>query len=105
MTEYCMVFVTLPDMETSRRIADILVSERLCACASLCQGYTSIFIWKNTQEIASETLMIIKTTVAMLQNLESRIKELHPYEVFEFLALPVMYGNQAYLDWVKETVS
>ncbi len=104
MTDYCMVFVTLPDMETGRRIADILVSERLCACASLTAGCTSVFIWKNTQEAASETLMLIKTTVAMLQKLELRIKSLHPYEVFEFLALPVIYGNQDYLDWIKDTV-
>jgi len=99
-----MVFVTVPDQEQGRRIADLLVSEKLCACASLNPGCTSVFIWKECLEAASETLMIIKTHSSKLENLEARIRELHPYEVFEFLAVPVLYGNAAYLNWVKEAV-
>jgi len=99
-----MVFVTVPDQEQGRRIADLLVSEKLCACASLSEGYTSVFIWKACLETTSETLMIIKTHSSKLENLEARIRELHPYEVFEFLAVPVLYGNAAYLNWVKEAV-
>lgn len=100
-----MVFVTLPDATVARKIADAVVSEKLAACASFSQGHTSIFCWKNQQEAASETLMIIKTHVSKLEKLEDRVKTMHPYEVFEFVALPVLYGNKQYLDWIKEAVS
>lgn len=104
MTDFCMVFVTLPDMVTGQKIAEEIVSERLCACANLSRDLTSIFTWKSKLEQSSEVLMIIKTTTARLPQLESRIRAMHPYEVFEFVALPVLYGNQQYLDWIKESV-
>lgn len=105
MTEFCVVFITFPDRKIAMKVADALVSEKLCACAGLSEGLTSIFTWKGQKEIADEILMIAKTHSGLLERAEALVRSMHPYEVFEFIALPVLYGNQQYLDWIKEVTS
>ncbi len=104
MTEFCVVSVTWPETVDVAAIAGKLVAERLCACASISKGHRSFYTWKGDLEASDEILMTIKTRADLLENLEERIRELHPYEVFEFLAVPVIYGNKAYLDWITESV-
>lgn len=104
MTDFRIVFVTLPDHQTGLEIARAVVAERLCACANLVGGLTSIYTWKNKIEESSEILMIIKTHECKLAELERRIRTMHPYEVFEFVAMPITYGNHAYLSWIKDAI-
>ena len=93
MTEYRIVFVTFPDHTIAHGIARTIVSEKLCACANLIDGLKSVYTWKDKLEESSETLMIIKTHESKLPELENRIRAMHPYEVFEFVVMPVIYGN------------
>lgn len=104
MTDFRIVFVTHPDLATATRLARIIVEEKLCACANLIPTMQSIYMWKGNMEESSEVLMIIKTQEARLEELEKRLRELHPYEVFEFIALPVSSGHAQYLNWVTETI-
>ena len=104
MAEFCMVSVTWPETTDVAAVAGKLVTERLCACASVSKGHRSFYTWKGNQEASDEILMTIKTRVDLLEKLEKRIRELHPYEVFEFMAVPVIYGNKPYLDWITESV-
>ncbi len=102
MHSYCTVFVTFPDSGPAREAAAKLVEEKLCACASVSEGHNSFFFWKGQADSASETLMIIKTRIDRLEALDRRMRELHPYEVYEFIAMPIIYGNANYLAWIDE---
>ena len=99
-----VVFCTFPDIEVARTIAIKLVEEQLAACVNLSSGTESIYRWQGKVESANEVLGMIKTTRPVYEALESRLKELHPYEVPEILALPAERALAAYAKWVSESV-
>lgn len=93
---------TCPDEGTARRIARSLVEERLAACVNIVPDMTSVYRWEGAIETAAECLLMLKTRGERLPALERRLVELHPYEVPEFVAVPVEGGSAAYLGWVVE---
>jgi periplasmic divalent cation tolerance protein len=96
-----VVLCTFPDVERAREIAAVLVERRLAACVNLLPGVESIYLWEGKVERAGEVLAVIKTT--RYPELEAALKELHPYEVPEILALPVTAGLAGYLKWLGES--
>jgi periplasmic divalent cation tolerance protein len=96
-----VVLVACPDEETAGTIAGRLVEERLAACVHVTAAGSSIYRWEGSVEKARELLLVIKARADRLDELASRIAELHPYEVPEVLALPVAGGLAPYLDWVR----
>ena len=96
-----VVFCTFPDDDRARAIAEALVERRLAACVNLLPGVESIYRWEGKVERAGEVLAVIKTT--RYPELEAALKELHPYEVPEILALPVAAGLAGYLAWLGES--
>ena len=102
MSPLClMVFCTVPSPEKGGEIADVLVAERLCACVNLVKDLQSFYWWEQKIQKDPEALMILKTTPERYEALEQRIQEIHPYTVPEILAIPVLKGSQAYVDWVR----
>lgn len=95
---------TLPNTEKAAEIAHILVEERLAACVNLVPGVRSIYRWDGAVSDDTETLAIIKTTVARRGALAARLVALHPYEVPELLELPIGGGHAPYLAWVAASV-
>jgi len=104
VSDALVVLLTGPDRDTMERLARTLVEERLAACVNLLDGLRSIYRWEGSVEQADEVLAIVKTTRDRLGALERRVRELHPYDVPEIIALPVEGGSEAYLDWVSESV-
>lgn len=100
---YLTVFCTVPDPETARRIAQTVVYEGLAACVNLLPGLTSVYRWQGEVQESTELLLIIKTRQERYPALEDRIKELHPYEVPEIIALSIEVGSKSYLDWITES--
>ncbi len=96
------VWTTCPDAATARRIAAIVVEERLAACANIVPGLTSIYRWEGAVQTTEECLLILKTAADGWSALEERLVEIHPYDVPELIAFPVGRGGQAYLRWVVE---
>jgi periplasmic divalent cation tolerance protein len=96
-----VVLCTFPDVEKARAIAAELVERRLAACVNLLPGVESIYRWEGKVERADEVLAVIKTT--RYPELAAALKELHPYEVPEILALPVAAGLAGYLKWLGES--
>ncbi|HSJ76080.1 MAG TPA: divalent-cation tolerance protein CutA [Gemmatimonadales bacterium] len=105
MTECCQVTTTWPDQTGADRAADSLVAERLAACAQVHGPLVSTFSWKGSIERGREWYCHFKTTMDRLPALQQRIQELHPYEVPEIIALPILGGNPAYLEWIRSEVN
>lgn len=100
-----LVLCTFPNAEVAQSTATALVGEGLAACVNLAPQVTSIYRWEGKVESANEVLGYIKTTRSAYEALEGRLRQLHPYEVPEILAFPVERGSEAYLAWVKESVT
>ena len=98
-----VVLVTAPDLRIARRLADALVGERLAACVTAMPGARSTYRWKGKVERAREVVLMIKTRASLAKRLERRVRELHPYDVPEILALPVASGEARYLRWIGES--
>lgn len=96
-----VVLSTFPDETRAADIARTLVDARLAACVNLVAGARSIYRWQGAIEEAREVLAVIKTTSDRLDALRTRLVELHPYEVPEVIAMPVVGGHAPYLDWIS----
>ncbi|SCK10412.1 divalent-cation tolerance protein CutA [Vogesella sp. LIG4] len=97
-----LVVCNVPDAILARQMAETLVGERLAACVNILPGCESVYRWQGKLESASEIPLLIKTTDTVYAALERRIQELHPYEVAEIIALPIVAGLAAYQQWVAE---
>jgi len=91
---------TCPDAAVGGRIAEALVGEGLAACVNTLPGITSVYLWKGEVQRDSEVLLLIKTTQARLPELTGRVRQLHPYELPEVIAVPVSGGLPDYIQWV-----
>jgi len=100
MTECIQVFTTTSKKTEARKIAKALVKRRLAACVQVLGPITSTYRWQGKIESSDEWLCLIKSTTELYPQLERAIRELHPYEVPEILAVPVVAGYQGYLDWL-----
>jgi len=100
-----VVLVTCGTLSESRKIARGVIQRRLAACVNVSRSpMNSYYTWKGKLEVAREYLLVMKTTVKRLPQLEKEVKRLHSYEVPEFIALPITYGSRAYLSWVQRSV-
>lgn len=104
-SELFIVFCTCPDTATAGRIAEELVASRLAACVSQLPQLSSTYVWEGHVEHQSEVLLLIKTTALVYSRLESRLREMHPYELPEILAVPVSKGLPEYLSWVYKSTT
>jgi len=101
-TEVRIVLVTVPDAEVGRALALAMVEARLAACGNVVPGLISIYRWEGEVHQDPECLVIFKTAAGKVPALESAVVEQHPYDVPEFLVLPVVDGHRPYLDWVRK---
>lgn len=100
-----IVLTTAANPEEARALGRALVDEQLAACATMIPAVESIYRWKGNIESSSETMLLLKTGVDQLAALETRLRQLHSYEVPEFLVLLVESGSRAYLDWMLESLA
>lgn len=99
----CVVLVTCPDAASAEKLSEALVIERLAACVNTTQ-VSSLFHWHGKVERSTEQLLIVKTHQDLLDDLNDRIHALHPYDVPEIIALPIIGGSEDYLDWIDENL-
>jgi len=105
MSDYIAVLVTAPNEEEAAGIAKALVAERLAACANIVSNVRSIYRWEGKVQDDPEVLMVIKTRRELFDKLEKRVRELHPYEVPEVIALDITKGSEPYLGWISQSTS
>ncbi|HEX6163703.1 MAG TPA: divalent-cation tolerance protein CutA [Vicinamibacterales bacterium] len=101
--KYLIALTTLPLDRDAEALARALVDERLAACVSILPPMRSIYTWKGATDSADERQLVIKTTGERLRELESRLRELHPYDVPEFVVIPIVEGSAGYLAWLTES--
>jgi len=99
---HAVILITAPNPEEGQKIAEALVAEKLAACVNLVEKVSSIYWWQGKVERDTETLLIVKTQWALVDQLIARVKELHSYTVPEVIALPIERGNPDYLKWIDE---
>jgi len=95
-----VVYTNLPDRDAAMRIAQALIEERLAACVNVLPECMSVYRWKDAVETAREVPLMIKTRQALYGEVEAAIRRLHPYELPEVVAVPVVRGLPEYLEWV-----
>lgn len=104
MSGYILVLTTVPGGKDGQKIAQALVEERLAACVTLLGAGISFYWWDDKISKEEEHVLLIKTKESLYPELEKKILAIHPYQIPEIIALPVVKGLAKYLDWLlKET--
>jgi len=99
-----VLFITTANAEEAQRIASVLLKERKAACVNIVPGISSFFWWQGKLDSAEESLLIVKTKASVLDEVVNLVKEHHRYSIPEVIALPIIGGNQDYLEWLGREV-
>ena len=104
MDEILLVITHLPDRASAERLANAAIGSHAAACVNILAPCTSIYRWQGKVETAEEVPLLIKTTREAYGRLETLVRQHHPYELPEIIAVSVNGGLPDYLQWVaKET--
>ncbi len=100
--DFVAVVVTVPSAELAAHLAKLLVTEKLVACVNILPGVRSIYAWQGSLCDEEEVLCVLKTRRALFSAVRERVTGLHPYQVPEIVALPLVEGNAPYLAWLRD---
>ena len=102
--EFIQIICNCPDKETATNIASHLIELKLAACVNIIENVQSVYRWQGKIEHDVEFQLQIKTTLRLFAEVEKTLNELHPYDIVEVIALPIIKGHQPYLDWIRDNV-
>lgn len=105
MTKFIQIHCNCPNNETANLIAKELIACKLAACVNILPELRSTYRWQGKVEQATEFQLQIKTSMELYQAIEDKLIALHPYDVPEVIALPIVKGLPAYLDWITENTN
>jgi periplasmic divalent cation tolerance protein len=97
-----IVITNAPDRAVADKIARALVDQKLAACVNILAQCSSVYRWQGNVETATEIPLLIKTRADIYAEVEAAIKSLHPYELPEIVAVPVVQGSPEYLAWIND---
>ena len=100
--DFILIATTCPDQASADHLARELVNRKLAACVQQIPGIRSFYRWKGNIEADNEVLLHIKARASRFEDVAASIKALHPYELPEIIALPLLAASQAYLQWMGE---
>jgi periplasmic divalent cation tolerance protein len=99
-SEYALLYVTVPDDETGRRLGRLLVEQRLAACVNLLPRMTALYRWEGRLCEEAEVVLLAKTRAALVPAATAALRAAHPYTCPCIVALPITAGAPAFLDWI-----
>ncbi len=99
---YLQVQVTFPDRHTAENTAKKLVENRLAACAQILGEIQSVYVWKGASENNREILLLAKMKTELLDRFIDAVREDHPYDCPQIVALPIFAANEDYFAWMEE---
>jgi len=100
-----VIFITSGSEEEAKKLARVLVEEKLAACVNILSDVESLYWWKDKIESSKEWMLVVKTQGKMVNKIVKRVKEIHSYEVPEIIALPIVEGNKDYLQWISDALT
>jgi periplasmic divalent cation tolerance protein len=104
--KFIVALITAPSQEVGVQIANVLVEKKLAACVNTIAPINSLFRWEGDVSNDEEVLLLVKSRASLFEGgLVPAVLEVHPYEVPEIIALPILMGSQGYLDWIAEETS
>jgi periplasmic divalent cation tolerance protein len=102
-TQYILVMVTAPSAEVGQQIVDLLIEKKLAACVNMISQVKSSYLWQGESFEDDEVMLLVKTRGELFEaEVLPAIQGIHPYEVPEIVALPIVMGSPSYLDWIGE---
>jgi periplasmic divalent cation tolerance protein len=101
MTDKIVVLSTCANEADAGRVGRALVEARLAACVSVIPGLRSYYKWQGALETSDEVLLLIKSSRELFPQIKVEMEKIHPYEIPEILAIPVVEGAENYLDWMS----
>lgn len=105
MDQISFIYVTCGSLEESKRIGKEIVTQRLAACANIFSGMETIYWWEGELEEGQESVLILKTSTSLVENVIQAVCQLHSYEVPCIVSLPVNQGNPDYLTWIHSEIN
>ena len=103
--EYIVVFITTNTSGEAQEISRVLLEQRKAACINIIPEVDSRFWWENEIDSAQESLLVIKTKSSLLPEIIDLVKGAHSNVVPEIIALPIVGGNQDYLEWIEKSIT
>ncbi|TQV70897.1 divalent-cation tolerance protein CutA [Aliikangiella marina] len=103
-SDYKLCLTTVDNKSVAKEIALSLVQQKLVACVNVCSNLTSFYQWEGEIVEDREFLLLMKTSSLKIDELSAKLAEVHPYEVPEFIVLPIESGSQEYLDWISRSL-
>ena len=103
--KYRVVLVTAPKITVARKLAKLVLEERLAACVNIVRGVESHYWWEGKVCRDAEVLLVMKTAKARLKALEEQVLAAHPYDTPEFVVLSIESGSKRYLDWISSSTA
>ena len=100
---FCIVMVTVPDLDLARAVVRGVLDARLAACGNIVPGVESHYWWQGKLEQASEVLILFKTMNSAVHRLEAHITAAHPYETPEIITMDLTTAPSKYLDWIVQS--
>ena len=103
--EACQVSITAASQAEASAVADSLLDRHLAACVQIVGPIESRYWWQGTREITTEWLCLVKTRLALVDEVIAAVRAVHSYDTPEILALPVVAADSAYLAWLEDETS
>lgn len=105
LASYILVISTVSSLKEARKIAQLLLGERLAACVNIVPAVESHYWWQHKKAQSKESLLMIKTRAVLYDRIEKVIRENHSYSVPEVISLPIQKGSEKYLRWIDDEVN
>ncbi|MEW5805760.1 MAG: divalent-cation tolerance protein CutA [Acidobacteriota bacterium] len=99
-----VILTTVARDKQAERIASALVTNRFAACVNIIPAVFSVYRWKGNICKDRERLLIVKTSPTLFEKTRKKIREIHPYELPEIIALPVEKADIDYLRWIGNSL-
>jgi len=102
---YIVLFITTANTGEAQQISKVLLEQRKAACVNIIPNIDSLFWWEGKLDSERENLLVVKTKASLLSEIINLVKKVHSYAVPEIIAMPIVGGNQDYLEWIEKSVS